>query len=191
MCRKRVGNFPCIGLQPIFSFGFSAICKPGTQQIKFEDIVLWDVISIAFTKLSFNCVNIFMYIFNNPPLSMSPQGDVPRQLGWSAADHWGLAAWMNGKSTEKRSSHIGFPKILRLDCRWSGWVGQVYGWYHLAEDRCTSMLAWKQVWDLCIDEGLRCEITCIPAFFQQKEAALKITFKRPLWFNTQSWDLWM
>ena len=51
---------------------------------------------------------------------MSPQGDVPRQLGWSAADHWGLAAWMNGKSSEKlpyrlpKKSEIGHMSLVRM-----------------------------------------------------------------------------
>lgn len=121
-----------------------------------EDIVLWDVISISFTELSFNyvtfvylCIFWFTYFHSMIlPRQCLLQGDVPRQLGWRAADHWGLAPWM---ASHGRSSHIGLPKCLRLHtCRWSGWVGQVYGWYLLAEDCCTSMFAWKQVWDLYV-----------------------------------------
>lgn len=120
------------------------------------------------------------------------QGDVPRQLGWSAADHWGLAPWM--ASHGGSGTHIGFPKSLRLHT-WK--VGQDElakfmgdtSWQRTVALQC---LHENRKWDLCIDEGSSYEITCIPAFFQQKEAAApKISFKRPLWFNSPSWDFWL
>ena len=56
---------------------------------------------------------VHLFSQHDTPSSMfKKQGDVPRQLGWSAADHWGLAPWM--ASHGGSGTHIGFPKSLRL-----------------------------------------------------------------------------
>ena len=132
-----------------FHFWIFSHLKARNPTDQMRIIVLWDVISISFTELSFKYVKvvylgIFWFIYFHSmilPRQCLLQGDVPRQLGWSAADHWGLAPWMASHGGSR--THIGWDDAHMES--WSGWVGQVYGWYLLAEDKhCTSMFAWKQ-----------------------------------------------